>query len=148
MHCGLGGAKLRHFMARKDGGTSIPFFMGVEAFTLKSTVVVLLGRRPISNPPGYHCVRLKRVRSWKTLGFISLETVLLTTWLGWTHLTWLGWMNLMSCSKAVSWDTLLTGAGNQQFHPTIIFSGRIFGSKSWLDSPRLFFRFNRIVENS
>ena len=32
----------------KDGEHLNPFFMGVEAFTSKSTVVVLLGRGPIS----------------------------------------------------------------------------------------------------
>ena len=38
----------------------------MEAFASKSTVVVLLGRGPISILlPGYHCVRLKRVESGK-----------------------------------------------------------------------------------
>ena len=48
--CGcVGGAKLGHFMASKDVlGWFNPFFMGLKAFASKSTVVVLLGRGPVS----------------------------------------------------------------------------------------------------
>ena len=96
-----------------------PFFMDVEAFASKLTVVVLLGRDPISNNQitTAECRRLKRSKSGKRLGFVSPKWLLLITWLGWIHLTWLGgW--IWCLPPLLSWDIVpAQPGGNHQFHP-------------------------------
>ena len=82
----LGGrGQVGHFMAKRDvetwGGAPQSFFMVVEAFASKLTVVVLLGRDPISNNQitTAECRRLKRSKSGKRLGFVSPKWLLLIT---------------------------------------------------------------------
>ena len=108
-------------------------FYGRGGVHLKINCCRVIGVGSNLNPSGYQRVWLKRVESGKRLGLISSETSLFTTWLGWTHLTWLGWMNLMSCSTRFMRHSAQWGSGNQQFHPSIFFSGQSFGSKSQFD---------------
>ena len=110
--------------------------MGLKAFASKSTVVVLLGRGPVSTSlVTTIIVRLpKKGGIWEEgqIRFVGKPVFLQ---LDWVEPIWLDWGEWIWClTPEVSWDSLLSEAGNHQSHPLIIFTGRLFGSNSWRQS--------------
>ena len=103
----LGGrGQVGHFMAKRDvetwGGAPQSFFMVVEVFASKLTVVVLLGAGSHLKQPDYHCrvPTSKKVKIWEEAWLRFPEVAPSYHLIGLNPFDLIGRMNLMSSSAA------------------------------------------------